>query len=80
MGGVEGIAFINSKCGNLSKDQPDIGLQIVSGSTVSGNCGIKTWKVHGLREMFYKSILNKDVWSAIPVSKMSYSNIQLNFL
>jgi len=74
MGGIEGMAFINSKSGNLSEDQPDIGLNIMSGSTVSGTGGIKIWKAHGLKEMYYqsmyKSILDKDVWSAMPVSKI----------
>jgi len=83
MGGVEGMAFINSKRGSLSEEEPDIGLNFVSGSTISGVSGFKTWKAHGLKETFYKSmyksILNKSVWSAIPVSKMSYSNIQFNF-
>jgi len=36
MGGVEGMAFINSKYGNLSDDEPDIGLNFVSGSTIAG--------------------------------------------
>jgi len=75
MGGVEGMAFINTKRGNLSKDQPDIGLNFVSGSTVTGLGGFKKWKAHGLKEFFYnsmyKSILHEDVWSAIPVSEMS---------
>ncbi|XP_008185220.1 glucose dehydrogenase [FAD, quinone]-like [Acyrthosiphon pisum] len=72
MGGVEGLAFINSRPGgNLSKHQPDIGLNLVSGSTVTGLNGFKTWKAHGLKESYYdsmyKSILYKDVWSAIPI-------------
>jgi len=75
MGGVEGMAFINSKYGNLSEEQPDIGLNFVSGSTITGIDGFKTWKAQGLKEFFYtsmyKPILNTDVWSAIPVSKMS---------
>ncbi|XP_060857130.1 glucose dehydrogenase [FAD, quinone]-like [Metopolophium dirhodum] len=71
MGGVEGMAFINSKHGNLTKEQPDIVLNLVSGSTMTGLGGFKTWKAHGLKENFYdsmyKSILHKDVWSAIPI-------------
>eukprot|EP00102_Acyrthosiphon_pisum_P027932 XP_016665142.1 PREDICTED: glucose dehydrogenase [FAD, quinone]-like [Acyrthosiphon pisum] len=71
MGGIEGMAFINTKSSNLSEDKPDIGLNIMSGSSVSGIGGINTWKAHGLKEMFYqsmyKSILDKDVWSAIPI-------------
>lgn len=74
MGGVEGMAFINSKHGNLSEEQPDIGLNLVSGSTVTGLGEFKTWKAQGLKDVFYdsmyKSILHKDVWSAIPVSKI----------
>jgi len=81
MGGVEGMAFINTLSSNLSEDQPDIGLNIMSGSSVSGIGGIKTWKAHGLKEMFYqsmyKSILDKDVWSAIPVSKIFKKNMKL---
>jgi len=82
MGGVEGIAFINSKYGNVSEEQPDIGLNLVSGSTITGLGGFKTWKAHGLKEFFYdsmyKSILYKDVWSAIPVSKMSIEYFRVN--
>jgi len=74
MAGVEGMAFINSKNGNLSVEQPDIGLNLVSGSTITGLGGNNTWKAHGLKDFFYdsmyKSILHKDAWSALPVSKM----------
>lgn len=79
MGGVEGMAFIDSKYGNQSEDEPDIGLNFVSGSTITGISGFKTWKAHGLKETFYKSmyksILNKDVWSALPVSKICLKKI-----
>ncbi|XP_050443792.1 glucose dehydrogenase [FAD, quinone]-like [Adelges cooleyi] len=70
MGGVEGLAFINTKFNNKSFDQPDIELHFVSGSTNSDG-GVQLWKAHGLREDFYKSVYepinNKDVWSAIPM-------------
>ncbi|XP_001947912.2 glucose dehydrogenase [FAD, quinone]-like [Acyrthosiphon pisum] len=70
MAGVEGMAFINSH-GNISVEQPDIGLNLVSGSTITGLCGNNTWKAHGLKDCFYdsmyKSILHKDVWSALPI-------------
>jgi len=56
MGGVEGMAFINSKHGNLSKEQPDIVLNLVSGSTMTGLGGFKTWKAHGLKDNFYDSM------------------------
>lgn len=71
MGGVEGLAFINTKYANHSVDTPDIELHFVSGSTNSDG-GVHLWKAHGLKEEFYKSVYepinNKDVWSAIPVS------------
>lgn len=71
MGGVEGLAFINTKHANHSVDQPDIELHFVSGSTNSDG-GVQLWKAHGLKESFYKTVYepinNKDVWSAIPVS------------
>eukprot|EP00102_Acyrthosiphon_pisum_P005117 XP_001949407.2 PREDICTED: glucose dehydrogenase [FAD, quinone]-like [Acyrthosiphon pisum] len=71
MGGIEGMAFINTISGDLSEDLPDIQLNIMSGSSVSGIGGIKTWKAHGLKEMFYQSMykltLDKDVWSVIPI-------------
>jgi glucose dehydrogenase (acceptor) len=75
MGGVEGLAFINTKYANHSVDQPDIELHFVSGSTNSDG-GVQLWKAHGLKEDFYKSVYepinNKDVWSAIPVSTYYY--------
>lgn len=71
MGGVEGLAFINTKYANDSVDHPDIELHFVSGSTNSDG-GVQLWKAHGLKESFYKAVYepinNKDVWSAIPVS------------
>ncbi|CAH1731842.1 unnamed protein product [Aphis gossypii] len=70
MGGVEGLAFINTKYANLSFDQPDIGLQFMSGSTNSDS-GVPLWKAHGLKEEIYNSIYkpihNEEVWSAIPM-------------
>lgn len=77
MGGVEGLAFINTKYANHSVDQPDIELHFVSGSTNSDG-GVQLWKAHGLKEEFYKSVYepinNKDVWSAIPVSIQAQCN------
>jgi len=70
MGGVEGLAFINTKYANHSVDQPDIELHFVSGCTNSDG-GVQLWKAHGLKEEFYKTVYepinNKDVWSAIPM-------------
>jgi len=73
MGGIEGLAFINTKYNNLSAKQPDIGLQFMSVSANS-DIGVQLWKAHGLNEdiynYVYRPIHNEEAWSAIPVSKM----------
>lgn len=70
LGGVEGLAFVNTKYANASDDWPDIEFHFASGSTNSDG-GSQMWKAHGITEEFYKEvyepIANKDVWSAIPV-------------
>lgn len=70
MGGVEGLAFVNTKYANASDDFPDIEFHFVSGSTHSDN-GAQLRKAHGLTEAFYKRtfepIKNRDAWSVIPM-------------
>lgn len=70
MGGVEGLAFVNTKYANVSDDFPDIEFHFVSGSTNSDN-GNQLRKAHGLTERFYETVYgalgNKDVWSIIPM-------------
>ncbi|XP_073985159.1 glucose dehydrogenase [FAD, quinone]-like [Rhodnius prolixus] len=70
LGGVEGLAFVNTKYANRTEDFPDIEFHFVSGST-SSDGGAQLWKAHGITEQFYKEVFepinNKDVWSAIPV-------------
>ncbi|KAL1132205.1 hypothetical protein AAG570_010162 [Ranatra chinensis] len=70
MGGVEGLAFVNTKYANQSDDFPDIEFHFVSGSTNSDG-GNQVRKAHGLTDEFYKEVFepinNQDVWSAIPV-------------
>jgi len=70
MGGVEGLAFVNTKYVNASDDYPDIEFHFVSGST-SSDGGNQLWKAHGITEEHYKEVFepinNHDVWSAIPV-------------
>ncbi|XP_050677579.1 glucose dehydrogenase [FAD, quinone]-like [Leptidea sinapis] len=70
MGGVEGLAFVNTKYANASDDFPDIEFHFISGSTNSDG-GDQLRKVHGLTEQFYDSVFrpinNKDVWSIIPM-------------
>ncbi|KAI5635483.1 GMC oxidoreductase domain-containing protein [Phthorimaea operculella] len=70
MGGVEGLAFVNTKYVNASDDFPDIEFHFISGSTNSDG-GEQLRKVHGLMETFYDAVFrpinNMDVWSIIPM-------------
>ncbi|KAB0791786.1 hypothetical protein PPYR_03586 [Photinus pyralis] len=70
MGGVEGLAFVNTKYANATDDFPDIEFHFISGSTNSDG-GVQITKAHGLKPEFYKRVFermnNKDVWSVIPV-------------
>ncbi|XP_050465868.1 glucose dehydrogenase [FAD, quinone] [Cataglyphis hispanica] len=70
LGGVEGVAFVNTKYTNASLDFPDIELHFVSGSTNSDN-GAQIRKIHGLTKHFYDAVFgpisNKDAWSVIPM-------------
>ena len=70
MGGVEGLAFVNTKYANASDDFPDIEFHFVSGSTNSDG-GSQLRKAHGLTDMFYKKVFepinNMDSWSIIPM-------------
>ncbi|XP_071867879.1 glucose dehydrogenase [FAD, quinone]-like isoform X1 [Bombus fervidus] len=69
-GGIEGVAFINSKFVNVSDDFPDIELILAAGATSSdGGRGI--WKAHGLTNKFYDAVYgeinNKDLWTVLPI-------------
>jgi choline dehydrogenase-like flavoprotein len=70
LGGVEGLAFVNTKYANATDDFPDIEFHFVSGSTNSDG-GSQLRKIHGLTEMFYKKVFepinNLDSWSIIPM-------------
>ncbi|EFN74792.1 Glucose dehydrogenase [acceptor] [Camponotus floridanus] len=70
LGGVEGVAFVNTKYMNASLDFPDIELHFVSGSTNSDS-GVQIRKVHGLTKKFYDAVFgpinDKDTWSVIPM-------------
>lgn len=92
MGGVEGLAFVNTKYANVSDDFPDIEFHFVSGSTNSDG-GNQLRKAHGLTERFYETVYgalgNKDVWSIIPMLSrpryvkafhIPHPNTDLNFL
>ncbi|XP_047510839.1 glucose dehydrogenase [FAD, quinone]-like isoform X1 [Pieris napi] len=70
MGGVEGLAFVNTKYVNASDEFPDIEFHFISGSTNSDGGG-QIRKIHGLTEQFYNAVYgpinNMDVWSIIPM-------------
>ncbi|XP_026466570.1 glucose dehydrogenase [FAD, quinone] [Ctenocephalides felis] len=70
LGGVEGLAFVNTKYANTSMDNPDIEFHFISGSTNSDGGG-QLKKAHGLTDAFYEKafapINNMDTWSVIPV-------------
>lgn len=70
MGGVEGLAFVNTKYANASDDYPDIEFHFISGSTNSDG-GAQLKKAHGLRDDFYERVFaplhDRDVWSVIPM-------------
>ncbi|XP_041971827.1 glucose dehydrogenase [FAD, quinone] [Aricia agestis] len=70
LGGVEGLAFVNTKYANVSDDFPDIEFHFISGS-VNSDGGEQLRKAHGLSQKFYDAVFrpinNMDVWSIIPV-------------
>lgn len=70
MGGVEGLAFVNTKYANASDDFPDIEFHFVSGSTHSDK-GTQLKKVHGLTDEFYNTVFKPiegvDAWSVFPM-------------
>lgn len=70
LGGVEGLAFVNTKYANKTDDYPDIEFHFVSGSTNSDG-GNQLKKAHGLTDIFYEKVFgpisNKDSWSIIPM-------------
>uniref|UniRef100_A0A2A4K2X4 Glucose-methanol-choline oxidoreductase N-terminal domain-containing protein n=1 Tax=Heliothis virescens TaxID=7102 RepID=A0A2A4K2X4_HELVI len=70
MGGVEGLAFVNTKYVNASDDFPDIEFHFISGSTNSDG-GEQISKIHGLMDTFYDAVFrpinDMDVWSIIPM-------------
>lgn len=65
LGGVEGLAWINTKFANRSADRPDLEIMFVSGSTVSDSGTVKT--VQGITdevfEKLYSPIAGRDTFS-----------------
>lgn len=69
-GGVEGLAWVNTKYANYSDDWPDIEFHFVSG-TPAADGGAQIRHVHGLTdfvwENYYGPIAFHDTWSVIPM-------------
>ncbi|XP_043491507.1 glucose dehydrogenase [FAD, quinone] [Polistes fuscatus] len=70
LGGVEGLAFINTKYVNATEDFPDIELHFVSGS-INSDGGRQLRKIDGIKKNFYNEVFSpiseKDVWSVLPM-------------
>nr|CAH7724670.1 unnamed protein product [Callosobruchus chinensis] len=71
LGGVEGLAFVNTYLGFLgNRSWPDIQFHMAPAS-INSDAGAKVRHVLGLREdlydMVYGPIANKDVWTLMPL-------------
>ncbi len=68
--GIETVAFITTKYGNVTDDFPDIEFMLTSCSA-SSDGGTAAKKAHGLRDDFYEEFLgdlnNKDVFGVFPM-------------
>ncbi|XP_033205577.2 glucose dehydrogenase [FAD, quinone]-like [Bombus vancouverensis nearcticus] len=68
-GGVEGLAFINTKYTNASDDFPDMQLHFAPFAE-NTDAGRIFRKIYGLNRKYYDAVfgefLNKDAWTAIP--------------
>nr|NVI72424.1 putative glucose dehydrogenase [Cucujiformia] len=68
LGGVEGLAFVNTYLGNRS--WPDIQFHMAPAS-INSDAGAKVRKVLGLTDQVYdtvyKPIANRDVWTLMPL-------------
>ena len=65
LGGVEGLAWINTKFANRSEDRPDLEIMFVSGSIVADSGTVKT--VQGVTDRvfdnLYRPLLGRDTFS-----------------
>lgn len=70
LGGVEGLAFVNTKYANKTVDWPDIQFHMAPASLSSDN-GARVKQVLGLKESLYKDVFqpiaNKDAWTIMPL-------------
>jgi len=70
LGGVEGLAWVNTKYANSSDDWPDIEFHFVSG-TPAQDGGAQIRRVHGLTDFvwdnYFAPIAYRDTWSVVPM-------------
>ena len=70
LGGVEGLAWVNTKYANQSDDWPDIEFHFVSG-TPAADGGAQIRRAHGVTdyvwEKYFAPIAYRDTWSVIPM-------------
>lgn len=70
LGGLEGVAFVNTPFANHSMDWPDIQFHMAPASLNSDN-GDQVKKVLGIKDSVYNEvyspIANKDAWTIIPL-------------
>lgn len=70
LGGVEGLAFVNTKFANKSGTWPDIQFHMAPAS-INSDAGTQVRKIFGLTDKVYdtvyKPIANKDAWTIMPL-------------
>ena len=70
LGGVEGLAWVNTKYADPSGDYPDIEFHFVSGTPASDS-GTVIHLNNGVRpdiwESYYKPVIDKDMSQVIPM-------------
>ena len=83
LGGVEGLAWVNTKFANRSDDWPDVQLHFGPGSDVSDD-GIAVRRAHGVPDNiwneYFKPITNRDTWTILPTAlrPLSRGTLRLN--
>ncbi|XP_057381659.1 glucose dehydrogenase [FAD, quinone]-like [Daphnia carinata] len=70
LGGVEGLAWVNTKYANHSDDWPDIEFHFVSG-TPAADGGAQIRRVHGVTDFvwdnYFAPVAYRDTWSVVPM-------------
>ncbi|XP_046414122.1 glucose dehydrogenase [FAD, quinone]-like [Neodiprion fabricii] len=70
LGGVEGLAFVNTKFANESGNWPDIQFHMAPAS-INSDAGAQVRRIFGLTDTVYdtvyRPIANKDAWTIMPL-------------